>query len=87
MSARQAPAVQFIDSWGKRPVYRARIVNSGLAGIVVKSARNLSVGQRISFATLADLATRPNLCSRRQEEWRSAVIWRIEKNCLHLTRT
>jgi hypothetical protein len=78
--------VEAIDSWGKRPVYRARIINTTTDGIVVKSGRVLEVGKRISFATLSDLEA----LGRKPDpkfKWRSGVIWRIDKGCLHLTRT
>ena len=47
--------VQAIDRWRRCPVYRARIDDSKVAGIVVKSARRLQVGKRVSFAMLVDL--------------------------------
>ncbi|MFO1497137.1 MAG: hypothetical protein U1G07_01850 [Verrucomicrobiota bacterium] len=70
-----------IDAWRNRTVYRARIVNTETAEVVVKSARVLKVGKRISFAKVSDFE------GPRPQNWRSAVIWRIEKDCLHLTRT
>ena len=72
--------VQAIDTWRKRRVYRAHIVNSETAAVVVKSAHMLQVGNRISFAVLSDLN------GSVPRHWRSGVIWRIEKDCLHLTR-
>ena len=82
MATDSLPAkVPAIDAWRKRPVYRARIVNSETASVVVKSIRALKVGTRISFAKLSDLE------GRQPRQWRSGVIWRIEKGCLHLTRT
>ena len=88
MSApRVLATVQAIDKWRRRPVYRARIVNSEVGGIVVKSARKFSVGKRISFAKLVDLDGTDTDRTPVDHRWRSAVIWRIEKGCLHLTRT
>jgi hypothetical protein len=81
MSAHSLNKVEAIDFWHNRPVYRARIVNSDTAAIVVKSARALEVGRRISFAHLSDLQRGT------PRDWRSGVIWRIDKGCLHLTRT
>ena len=81
MSAQRVPAVAAIDTWRSRRVYRARIVNSDTAPVVVKSAKALKVGKRISFARV------PNLEASARLDWRSGVIWRIEKGCLHLTRT
>jgi hypothetical protein len=78
--------VKAIDEWHRRPVYRARIVNLETAAIVVKSARRFEVGRRISFAKVSDLEGRPPT-GPREQTWRSGVIWRIEKHCLHLTRT
>jgi hypothetical protein len=73
--------VSAIDAWRNRPVYRARIVNTETAAVVVRSTRVLKVGKRISFAKLSDLErSAPGT-------WRSGVIWRIDKGCLHLTRT
>jgi hypothetical protein len=65
----------------RRRIYRARIVHSETADIVVKAGSQLEVGKRISFAPVVVLegSTPP--------QWRSAVIWRIDKGCLHLTRT
>ena len=84
-------AVQAVAAFGRRPVYRARIVNSDPDRIVVKSARMFSVGQRISFATLSDLerteAPREQSRKAAEDRWRSGVIWRIDQGCLHLTRT
>jgi hypothetical protein len=82
MSARSVPpTIQAIDTWRRRPVFRASIVNSYTAAVVVKSTRSLKVGRRISFARLSELQ------GSAPRDWRSAVIWRIEKRCLHLTRT
>ena len=82
MSDHRVPAtVQAIDTWRKRRVYRAHIVNSETAAVVVKSAHTLEVGDRISFAKLSDLN------GSVPQHWRSGVIWRIDDNCLHLTRT
>jgi hypothetical protein len=41
----------------------------------------LKVGRRICFAHVSDLTGPTPL------DWRSAVIWRIDQGCLHLTRT
>ena len=88
MSARPLPSkVRAIDAWGARPVYRARVVHSEPASIVVKWTRRLVVGKRISFATLSDLQALGVKAVPRSAKWRSAVIWRIAKDCLHLTRT
>ena len=73
--------VQAIDQWRRRPVYRARILNAESSAIVLESARTLKVGQRISFVMLSEFE------EATPQEWRSAVIWRIENDCLHLTRT
>jgi hypothetical protein len=81
MSARRLPKPQAIDKWHRRPVYRAQIVNSDPAAIVLKSPRSLRVGKRISFARLSDLE------QGKANDWRSGVIWRIDERCLHLTRT
>ena len=82
MSALRVPrAIHAIDTWQRRPVYRAQVVNSETAAVIVKSARGLKVGKRIAFARLADLK------GGITADWRSAIIWRIEKDCLHLTRT
>jgi hypothetical protein len=81
MTAHRVSKAKAIDTWHRRPVYRARVVNSETASIVVKSARRLRVGERISFARLADLQ------GGHPDDWRSGVIWRISKRCLHLTRT
>lgn len=72
------------EVWTKLPVYRARILTADVADIVVKRARRLEVGQRISFATVSDLvdAERGHF-----EKWRTAVIWRIDKGLLRLTGT
>jgi hypothetical protein len=80
--------IEAVAAWGRRPVYRARIVNSEPARIVVKSARQFSVGQRIHFATLPDLdRIEAHQRAAPATSWRSGVIWRIDKGCLHLTRT
>ena len=55
---------------------------SAPAAVIVKSSRDLKVGKRISFALVSDLERR-----RTASQWRSAVIWRIDDGCLHLTRT
>jgi hypothetical protein len=88
MNARHVAAhIHAIDAWGKLPVYRARIVHSEVAGIVVKSPRLFTVGKRISFAKLSDLEGAATGRRPPRHTWRSGVIWRIEKDCLHLTRT
>jgi hypothetical protein len=88
MNARRpGPSIEAVDVWGRLPVYRARIVNSEISGIVVKSARVLTVGKRISFAALSDLEGADARRRLPREKWRSGVIWRIGKDCLHLTRT
>jgi hypothetical protein len=78
--------VKAIDVWGRLFVYRARIVNSAESGIVVKS-RLLTVGKRISFAALSDLEGADGRRTLPRGKWRSGVIWRIDNDCLHLTRT
>jgi hypothetical protein len=88
MSARRFGSnIEAVDLWGKLPVYQARIVNSETSGVVVKSARALIVGKRISFAALADLQGVDTSRVPPRNKWRSGVIWRIDKGCLHLTRT
>jgi hypothetical protein len=88
MSARRVlNTVEAVDEWRRRPVFRAKIIDSDVSGIVVKSARYLSVGRRIAFAKLADLNGITTDRTPISCQWRSAVIWRIEKNCLYLTRT
>jgi hypothetical protein len=81
MTRNRVPKPEAIDTWRRRPVYRARIIQSDTAAIVVKSARALKLGKRISFARLSDLERGTAI------DWRSGVIWRIDKGCLHLTRT
>ncbi len=82
MSVHRVPVrIEAIDTWRRRPVYRAQIVNTETAAVVVKSARSLNVGKRISFAKISELD------GGVPRHWRSGVIWRIENDCLHLTRT
>lgn len=77
-----------LKAWSKLPVYRARIRTSEVVDVVVKSARRIAVGERISFAALADLAAAESPSnSSALPPWRSGVIWRIEKGMLRLTRT
>jgi hypothetical protein len=77
-----------LKAWGRLPVYRARILTSEVVDVVVKSARRMAVGERISFATLSDLAAAESASnSPALPAWRSGVIWRIEKGTLRLTRT
>jgi len=80
-ASRVSTKVQAIDTWRRRPVYRARIVNSDTSAVSVNAAGGLRVGKRIAFARLSDLD------HGTLREWRSAVIWRIDNDCLHLTRT
>jgi hypothetical protein len=80
-------AIKAIDEWRKRPVYRAKIGNSEIAGVVVQLARMLKVGKRISFARLTDLQGTDQGRTLAKQGWRSGVVWRIEKECLYLTQT
>ena len=80
MSVPRAPKVEAMDRWHKRPVYRARIVNSETAAVLIKSPRCLRVGKRICFARLSETK------GATPQDWRSALIWRIADGCLHLTR-
>ncbi len=68
-------------------VLRACIVNTETADIVIRSSPALCVGKRISFVKLSDWERMKPSRRPSAELWRSGVIWRIEKNCLHLTRT
>jgi hypothetical protein len=78
MKAHRAPAlVHAIDKWRKCRVYRARIGNSEVVGIVVKSARMLKVGKRISFARLLDLEGIDHDGTPTEQEWCSGVISQI----------
>ncbi len=74
-------AVQAIDTWHGRRVYRAQIENPEIAAVVVKSDHTLKVGSRISFAKLSELkdSTTP--------QWHFGVISRIENDCLQLRRS
>jgi hypothetical protein len=82
MSAhRLVPNIGAVDARRAHRIYRARIVHSETAQIVVKAATKLEVGRRIFFTRVADLEGSP------PGQWRTAVIWRIADNCLHLTRT
>jgi len=81
MSAHRLPKLEAIDTWNRRPVYRAQVINSDAAAIVVKSPGTLKVGKRISFARLSDLE------QGMPSDWHTGVIWRIKRHCLHLTRT
>jgi hypothetical protein len=88
MNAPCLPAqVQAVNEWRKRAVYRAKVVKSEAAEIVVMSAHSLTVGQRICFVPLTDLEGINRNRTPPEQTWRSAVIWRIDQNCLHLTRT
>jgi hypothetical protein len=88
MSVHRVPdSVRAIDQRRGRPVYRAKIVNSDTTGIVVKKTGGFAVGKRISFAMLKDLEGVEISGPVANHEWRSGVIWRIQKNCLQLTRT
>jgi len=71
----------------KSSIYRARIVHSDAAGIIVKAPHKIAVGARIAFAMLSVLEGVDASNSAPASVWRSAVIWRIEKDCLRLTRT
>ena len=88
MNAPCLPAkVQALHEWRKRSVYRAKVVKSEAAEIVVISPHRLTVGQRICFVPLTDLEGTNADRIPSAQTWRSAVIWRIDQNCLHLTRT
>jgi hypothetical protein len=88
MNAPCLPAkVHAIHEWSKRAVYRAKVVKSEAAEIVVMSAHSLTVGQRISFVPWANLERMRANRTPPAQTWRSAVIWRIAQNCLRLTRT
>jgi hypothetical protein len=58
-----------------------------VAPIVVMSTHRLTVGQRISFVPWANLERMRASRTPPAQTWRSAVIWQIDQNCLHLTRT
>jgi hypothetical protein len=81
MNTHRSPKLKAIDMWGRRAVYRARIVQSHDAAVLIKPGSRLRVGKRISFVRLSDV-TGAGL-----PDWRSGVIWRIDNSCLHLTRT
>ena len=70
-----------------RVVHRAKVVKAEAAEIVVMSAHSLTVGQRICFVPLTDLEDINTNRTPPAQTWWSAVIWRIDQNCLHLTRT
>ncbi len=63
------------------------MVQSVPARIMVLSPGSLTVGERIVYASLADMQGFDLDQTPPAEKWRSGVIWRIEKDCLHLTRT
>ena len=81
MSAHRLVKSEATDLSGQWRAHRARVVNSETSTVLIKSTARLKVGERISFTRLSDMqsGTKPDL--------RSAVIWRIAKGCLHLTRT
>jgi hypothetical protein len=79
--------VQAITGISKRAIWRAKVVKSEPTQIVILSIRTLAVGQRITYAFVSDLERAHVDRIPPGDTLRSAVIWRIEKDCLHLTRT
>jgi hypothetical protein len=71
----------------QRPICRAKVVKSEPTRIMVLSPGSLTVGERIVYASLADLEGFDLDQTPPAETWRSGVIWRVDKDCLHLTRT
>ncbi len=71
----------------QRPICRAKVVKSEPATIMVLSPGSLTIGERIVYACLADLEGMDLDQTPPAEKWKSGVIWRIDKDCLHLTPT
>lgn len=79
------PRGKALSTQSAQRVYRARVVNSGYTEIIVKPVRTLTVGKRITFLQVTEL--KAGRVKVNDPKWRSAVIWRIDNGCLHLTRT
>lgn len=69
------------ESWGRFPLYSAKIGTGPSNCIIVKRARRFFVGQRIEYSTLNDLQGRSTGCT---PTWTSGVIWKIEGDRLYV---
>jgi hypothetical protein len=76
-------AVEPVSSWGKKPLYAAKIGTTASNLIMVRRVRRFYINQQIFFATLSDVEGMSIGCTPR---WSSGRIWKIDGGRLFVER-
>lgn len=72
-----------IGRWGRFPTFQAKVGTGSSTVIIIKRARDFTIGQQIEFAETRDLQ---GMCKCCTPKWHGGLIWKIEDNRLFLDR-